>query len=98
MPVFSVLVQHLHLIGHQDPNHFLREGNTMLVLSRKLGESICIDDKIKITITGIDRNKVRIGITAPTDMRVDREEVRNRMAGLFEVVLADEPQVAGAAR
>jgi carbon storage regulator len=73
----------------------------MLVLSRKLGETICIDDRIKITITGIDRNKVRIGITAPAEMRVDREEVRNRMVGFFEVVLADEPEaleVVGAGR
>jgi carbon storage regulator len=67
----------------------------MLVLSRKLGESICIDEGIKITITGIDRNKVRIGITAPASMRVDREEVRNRMETFFEVAVSDEPEVAG---
>ena len=67
----------------------------MLVLSRKLGESICIDENIKITITGIERNKVRIGITAPAAMRVDREEVRNRMETFFEVAIADEPEIAG---
>jgi carbon storage regulator len=77
----------------------------MLVLSRKLGESICIDDCIKITITGIDRNKVRIGITAPAEMRIDREEVRNRLAAFFDNATAethdeshvDEAHVVGVA-
>jgi len=51
----------------------------MLVLSRKQGEVIFIGDDIKITVLGIDGGKVRMGIEAPRSMRVDREEVRQRV-------------------
>jgi carbon storage regulator len=51
----------------------------MLVLTRKAGESICIDNCIKVTVTSIGTNKVRIGVTAPPDVRVDREEVWRRL-------------------
>jgi carbon storage regulator len=51
----------------------------MLVLTRKAGESIVIDGGIYVTVTAIDRNKVRIGISAPPYVRIDRAEVRERM-------------------
>lgn len=51
----------------------------MLVLSRKAGESIVIDDQITVTVTAIDGQKVRIGISAPPHIRVDREEVHRRL-------------------
>jgi carbon storage regulator len=47
----------------------------MLVLTRKVGESIIIDDCITVTITAVDGNKARIGISAPPEIRVDREEI-----------------------
>lgn len=47
----------------------------MLVLSRKLGERIVIDGNIVITIVKVDRNQVRIGIDAPKDVPVYREEI-----------------------
>ena len=47
----------------------------MLVLTRKLDESIIIDGSITVTITAIEGNKVRIGISAPPHVRVDREEI-----------------------
>ena len=50
----------------------------MLVLSRRIGESIVIDDQIEITVVSTHGNKVRVGITAPDAVRVDREEVRKR--------------------
>jgi len=56
----------------------------MLVLTRKLNEEIIIDGSIKITITAIDRNKVRIGITAPPEVRVDRAEVYQRIMEFAE--------------
>src|SRR4051794_39460087 len=47
----------------------------MLVLSRKLGEKIVIGDNIVITVVKIDRNQIRIGIEAPHDVPVYREEI-----------------------
>lgn len=47
----------------------------MLVLSRKLGEKIVIADNIIVTVVKIDRNQVRIGIEAPHDVPVFREEI-----------------------
>lgn len=47
----------------------------MLVLSRKLNESIVINDSIVITVCDIDKDRVRIGIDAPKDIRVFRKEL-----------------------
>jgi len=47
----------------------------MLVLSRKLGEKIVIGDNIVVTVVKIDRNQIRIGIEAPPDVPVYREEI-----------------------
>ena len=54
----------------------------MLVLTRRVGEEIVIDGCIRITITKVQGDKVRIGVTAPEYVRVDREEVYNRRVGL----------------
>ena len=51
----------------------------MLVLSRKAEESMYIGDDIKITVLDIRGGQVRIGITAPRDIRVQREEVYKRI-------------------
>jgi len=47
----------------------------MLVLSRKLGEKICIGENICITIVDIDRGKIRLGIEAPREVPVFRQEL-----------------------
>jgi len=47
----------------------------MLVLTRKLNEKIVIDGGIVITVVKIDRNQVRIGIEAPSQVGVFREEI-----------------------
>jgi carbon storage regulator len=56
----------------------------MLVLTRKIGEEIIIDGHIRVTITAIKGDKVRIGITAPPEIRVDREEVYQRIQEFAE--------------
>jgi carbon storage regulator len=47
----------------------------MLVLTRKLGESIAIDDHIKIVVVQIKGKQVRLGIKAPRETKIHREEV-----------------------
>ena len=50
----------------------------MLVLSRKLAESIVINGNIRITVLGVKGGQVRLGIEAPPEATVDREEVHRR--------------------
>ncbi len=47
----------------------------MLVLTRKLGETIVISDNIKVTVIGISGKQVKLGIEAPKGISVHREEV-----------------------
>ena len=51
----------------------------MLILSRRVGENLIIGDDVVISILGINRGQVRIGITAPKDVPVHREEVALRI-------------------
>jgi carbon storage regulator len=51
----------------------------MLVLGRKLGERIVVPDReVVITVVAIEGNVVRLGVSAPASIAVDREEVRRR--------------------
>lgn len=50
----------------------------MLVLCRRVGEEIVIDGNIRIQVTGIKGDRVRIGIAAPPAVSVDRREVHDR--------------------
>ena len=56
----------------------------MLVLSRKLGEKIMIGTDIVVTIVKIDRNQIRLGIEAPHDVPVFREEIMPRPSSQVE--------------
>jgi carbon storage regulator len=47
----------------------------MLVLTRKIGEKILIGENVVLTLVKIDRNQIRIGIEAPMDVPVYREEI-----------------------
>ena len=57
----------------------------MLVLSRKVGEKVVIDGCITVTVVAVDGNKVRLGITAPPDVRIDREEIHRQRMEFAEV-------------
>jgi carbon storage regulator len=63
----------------------------MLVLSRKLNEKIVIDGGIVVTVLKIDRNQIRLGIEAPEQVRVLREEIAGswRGAGSNKAVTAN---------
>jgi len=50
----------------------------MLVLTRRCGEQLVIDENIVVTIVAIEGNKVRVGIAAPPAVRVDRQEIHDR--------------------
>lgn len=50
----------------------------MLVLMRRVGETICIGDDTTVTVKAVDRNRVRLGINAPKTVSVDRKEIRDK--------------------
>lgn len=56
----------------------------MLVLSRRLGETLIIGDDVKVTVLGISGNQVRLGISAPREVSVHREEVYKRILDEME--------------
>ncbi len=51
----------------------------MLILTRKLGESIIIEDNIKITVVDINRQQIKLGIDAPKHITINREEVAKKV-------------------
>jgi carbon storage regulator len=63
----------------------------MLVLTRKVGESIAIGDQIKVRVVEVKGNSIRIGIDAPADFRIYREEIylkvqeQNRLAAYWDL-------------
>tara|TARA_B110000977_G_scaffold182328_1_gene243876 strand:- start:805 stop:993 length:189 start_codon:yes stop_codon:yes gene_type:complete len=51
----------------------------MLILTRRVGESLIIGDDVVINILGVKGNQIRIGVNAPKEISVHREEIYNRI-------------------
>ena len=51
----------------------------MLILTRRVGETLMVGDNITVTVLGVKGNQVRLGVNAPRDVAVHREEIYNRI-------------------
>lgn len=51
----------------------------MLILTRKIGETLMIGDDVTVTVLGVKGNQVRLGVHAPADVEVHREEIYDRI-------------------
>lgn len=65
--------------------------SAMLVLSRKVGERILLGDDIRITVVRVSGGGVRLGIEAPADVAVVREEVINSKTSSAPTLAVDQP-------
>jgi len=57
----------------------LRRFKVMLILTRRVGETLMVGDEVTVTVLGVKGNQVRIGVNAPKDVSVHREEIYQRI-------------------
>jgi len=75
---------HTRVSGLIDPNEW---SSVMLILTRRVGETLMIGDQVTVTVLGVKGNQVRIGITAPKDVKQEHEA-----AGVDAAARVDEPE------
>ena len=72
----------------------------MLILTRRVGETLMIGEDVTVTVLGVKGNQVRIGVSAPRDVAVHREEIFERIkreeAGESELPSEGEAEILGA--
>lgn len=67
----------------------------MLILTRRVGETLMIGDEVTVTVLGVKGNQVRIGVNAPRDVAVHREEIYERIKREQAEAGGQAPVVAG---
>jgi carbon storage regulator len=73
MPTYQALAS-----GLESVHEINSTAKTMLILTRRAGEALRIGDDIEVTVMAVNGTQVRIGIKAPRDVTVDREEIAER--------------------
>ena len=63
----------------------------MLILTRRVGESLMIGDNVNVTVLGVKGNQVRLGVNAPKEVAVHREEIYQRIQQEQAAKAAEEP-------
>lgn len=67
----------------------------MLILTRRVGETLMIGDEVTVTVLGVKGNQVRLGVNAPRTVAVHREEIYERIKREQEGGEPGEPPEAG---